>query len=171
MQIPELRPTGLRTHTSSASKSNNQIVNDSEFKIKQPLPGRYTVMLVDDDQDILTTFEAILNSQGISVDTFKDANEALKQFALAKPDHYHLIILDIRMPGPNGLQLYYRLKALNKNIKVLFVSALEASDELISILPGIQIENILKKPVERDFFISTVKGILGGVTEGGIMTD
>lgn len=128
-------------------------------------------MLVDDDQDILTTFEAILNSQGISVDTFKDANVALKQFALANPDHYRLIILDIRMPGLNGLQLYYRLKALNKNIKVLFVSALEASDELISILPGIQIENILKKPVERDFFISTVKGILGGVTEGGIMTD
>ncbi len=135
------------------------------------MPCRYNVMLVDDDQDILTTFEAILNSQGISVDTFKDANEALKHFALAKPDHYHLIILDIRMPGLNGLQLYYRLKALNKNIKVLFVSALEASDELISILPGIQIENILKKPVERDFFISTVKGILGGVTEGGIMTD
>jgi DNA-binding response OmpR family regulator len=126
-------------------------------------------MVVDDDQDILTTFEAILNSQGISVKTFSDANESIKQFALARPDLYDLIILDIRMPRLNGLQLHYRLKALNKNIKVLFVSALEASDELISILPGIQIENILKKPVPRDYFITTVKRILG-VTEGDKMT-
>jgi two-component system, OmpR family, response regulator ChvI len=173
MEIPELKPSGISTLTTtssdSASSFHNQIENRSELKSKNLLPGQYTVMVVDDDQDILTTFEAILNSQGISVKTFRDANEAIKQFALARPDLYDLIILDIRMPGLNGLQLYYRLKALNKNIKVLFVSALEASDELISILPGIQIENILKKPVPRNYFITTVKGILG-VTEGDKMT-
>jgi len=170
MQIPDLRPTGTNFRNSSTSRPDAQEINYSEYENKQTLSGRYTVMLVDDDQDILTTFEAILNSQGISVDTFKDANEALKQFALAAPHHYRLIILDIRMPGLNGLQLYYRLKALNKNIKVIFVSALDASEELVSILPGIQIQNILKKPVDRNYLISTVKGLLGGMAEGGIMT-
>lgn len=172
MHIPELKPS-VSTHTTTSSdsaSSYNRIENQSELKNKDFLPDRYSVMVVDDDQDILTTFEAILNSQDIRVNTFKDANEALKQFALSRPGLYDLVILDIRMPGLNGLQLYYRLKALNKNIKVLFVSALEASDELISILPGIQVENILKKPVQRDYFITAVKGILGGVAEGGIMT-
>ena len=173
MHIPELKPSASEHTTTSSyptSIYHNQMENQSELKNRDPLPNRYTVMVVDDDQDILTTFETILNSQGINVKTFKDANEALKQFAMDRPDHYDLIILDIRMPGLNGLQLYYRLKALNKNIKVLFVSALEASDELISILPGIQTENILRKPVQRDYFITAVKGILGGVAEGGIMT-
>ena len=170
MQIPELRPTGTSTRNSSNSTSHGQDIKYSEFKNNQTLSNRYSVMLVDDDQDILTTFEAILCSQGINVNTFKDANEALRHFALATPNPYHLIILDIRMPGLNGLQLYYRLKALNKNIKVLFVSALDASEELVSILPGVQLQNILRKPVERDSLISAVKGLLGGVTEGGIMT-
>ena len=75
------------------------------------------------------------------------------------------------MPGLNGLQLYYRLKAMNKDIKILFVTALEASEELVSILPGVQLDNILKKPVERDYFISTVKGILSNVKEDRIVTD
>jgi len=52
------------------------------------------------------------------------------------------------MPGLNGLQLYYRLKAINRNIRILFVSALDAVPELISIFPGVKAANdIIKKPV------------------------
>jgi two-component system response regulator ChvI len=51
------------------------------------------------------------------------------------------------MPGLNGLQLYYRLKAINPNVKVLFVSALDAAEEMVSILPGVKIEDIIQKPV------------------------
>ena len=46
-------------------------------------------------------------------DTFTDSQEALKHFAQSDPYHYKLILLDIRMPNPNGIQLYYRLKAIN----------------------------------------------------------
>ncbi len=168
MQIPELRPVGTRIDTGSIYP--NSAVTDSKFKALDPRLGGHRVMLVDDDQDILSTFEALLVSQNIIVDKFKDATEALKHFAQADSDYYHLIILDIRMPGLNGLQLYYRLKAMNKGIKVLFVSALDASEELVSILPGIQLDNFLKKPVDRDYFISAVKDNLGDVTEGGIKT-
>ena len=65
------------------------------------------------------------------------------------------------MPGLNGLQLYYRLKAINRNIKILFVSALDTVPELISILPGIKAANdIIKKPVALEDFISAVKNVL-----------
>ena len=58
----------------------------------------------------------------------------------------------------NGLQLYYRLKAINRNIKILFVSALE---ELVSILPDVKATNdIIKKPVALDDFIMAVKTAL-----------
>ena len=153
MQIPELRPAGTN------SIYSNPAVTDSRTKPVGQRIGGHRVMLVDDDQDILSTFEALLVSQNIIVDKFKDATAALKHFAQVDSDYYHLIILDIRMPGLNGLQLYFRLKAINKSIKVLFVSALDTSEELVSILPGIQLDQILKKPVDRDYFISAHKGL------------
>ena len=51
------------------------------------------------------------------------------------PYYYDLVITDIRMPGLNGIQLYSKLKVMNPEIKVLFLSALDAVDELLSIFP------------------------------------
>jgi hypothetical protein len=56
---------------------------------------------------------------------------------------------------------YYRLKAINRNIKILFVSALDAVPELIGILPGVNsAHDIIKKPVALDDFIDVVKTVL-----------
>jgi DNA-binding NarL/FixJ family response regulator len=46
--------------------------------------------------------------------------------------------MDIRMPGINDVQLYQILKIMDSSIKVLFVLALDAADELMSIFPGIK---------------------------------
>jgi DNA-binding response OmpR family regulator len=74
--------------------------------------------------------------------------------------YYDLVVMDIRMPGLNGLQLYYRLKAMNKAIKVLFVSALDAIEELVSVLPSVSYNNILRKPVEKEYFINKIRSVL-----------
>jgi DNA-binding response OmpR family regulator len=87
--------------------------------------------------------------------------EALRHFAKVNPSHYKLAVLDIRMPGLNGLQLYYRLKSINRNIKILFVSALDAVPELMSILPDAKTtDDIIRKPVALDDFINAVKTAL-----------
>jgi len=53
------------------------------------------------------------------------------------------------------------LKAINRNIKILFVSALDAVPELVSILPDVKSTNdIIKKPVALDDFIMAVKNVL-----------
>ena len=116
------------------------------------------IFLVDDEEDILYTFKKGLSSEGYNVEAFSDSMEALKHFAKVNPSHYKLAILDIRMPGLNGLQLYYRLKTINRNIKILFVSALDAVPELMSILPDAKItDSIIRKPVALDDFINAVK--------------
>ena len=120
------------------------------------------VLLVDDDKDILFTFHSVLKSLGIQVDPYQDPLEALKHFN--DHDPYDLVILDIRMPGISGLELYYKLREINRDFKVLFVSALETPDELVNVLPGIRRDNILKKPLEIDQFISAVKRKLPTVT-------
>ena len=61
------------------------------------------------------------------------------------------------MPWLNGLQLYYRIKAINHNVKIIFVTALYAADELVSILPDVTLDFIIKKPADRDLVTNTVK--------------
>jgi DNA-binding response OmpR family regulator len=80
---------------------------------------------------------------------------------LIRKSNLHLFCL-LSYPGYyNGLQLYYRLKAVNRNIKILFVTALDAVPELTSILPHVNTTNdIIRKPVALADFISAVKTVL-----------
>ena len=56
------------------------------------------------------------------------------------------------MPDMNGLQLYNSLKAINKNVRVIFVTALDVAQELVSILPGLNEKDVIRKPVCRANF-------------------
>ncbi|PWU81051.1 MAG: hypothetical protein DLM72_08920 [Candidatus Nitrosopolaris wilkensis] len=74
---------------------------------------------------------------------FSDSREALVRFSQASHSHFDLVILDLRMPGINGLELYSRLKSINRDVKILFVSALDAGLEPLSILPELRQDDIL----------------------------
>jgi two-component system, OmpR family, response regulator ChvI len=136
-------------------KSNSkgaQIKNFSHFK---------NILLVDDDLDILWTYKALLECEGYKVSTFNNSEQALKNFSQSEPSYYDLVLLDIRMPHINGLQLFYRMKSINKDIRIIFVSALDAAEELISILPGIKFDkHIIKKPIGRELFVEKINAIM-----------
>ena len=67
--------------------------------------------------------------------------------------NYSLVITDIRMPGLSGIQLYQILKALSANVKILFISALDAAQDLVSALPSVTSGGYHTKPVEAASFI------------------
>ena len=52
------------------------------------------------------------------------------------------------------------MKALSPKIKIMFCSALEIAEELTSVLPDIEHNNIIKKPVEREYFINKINSAL-----------
>jgi two-component system, OmpR family, response regulator ChvI len=64
----------------------------------------------------------------------------------------------------NGLQLFYRIKAISPNIKIIFLSALDIAKELTSILPGVKYDDIIKKPVTREYFVSKINSVLNNST-------
>src|SRR6187200_3491549 len=142
--------------------------NRYEQQQQQQLPQQQqqkdccNILLVDDEPDILLTYKTFLLAahEGYNVDAFTDSQKALQQFAQVNPSYYDLVVMDVRMPGLNGLQLYYRIKAMNPDIKVLFVSALDVAKEMVSILPGVKIEDVIQKPVNQENFSNKVKATL-----------
>ena len=93
------------------------------------------------------------------VDTFNDAESALFAF---RHGHYDLAILDVRMPGTNGFQLYRKLREINKELKVCFLTA---SD--LTYLQDTDSDNIndltdcfVYKPVNTTDLINRLKIIL-----------
>jgi CheY-like chemotaxis protein/class 3 adenylate cyclase len=122
--------------------------------------SRPTIMLVDDEPDILAIFKTYLTSEGYKVEAFSDSYMALQSFARSEPRHYDLLVLDIRMPTINGLQLYQRLKAVDPYVNVIFMSALEATDELVSILDGVKTADVIRKPIDRKHFIQKVRATI-----------
>lgn len=115
-----------------------------------------TIMIVDDEPDVLLTYESFLTYAGFKVRTFADSYHALRAFA-SDPNLYNLIILDIRMENLNGLQLYQSLKAMNPSSKIIFVSALDAAKELTSIFSDIGPDEVIRKPIEKEAFIKAVR--------------
>lgn len=122
------------------------------------------IMLVDDEPDVLCSFQISLFEEGYNVIPFSKSKEAVKHLIdLNNPtSYYDLAIIDIRMPELNGIQLYHMLKIINKNLKVLFISALDAADEILSMFPEINSRNIIRKPVSQSHFVNKVKDILTG---------
>jgi two-component system, OmpR family, response regulator ChvI len=142
----------------------SQRLQQSQQKQQPQQKQKYSanIMVVDDEPDTLFTYESFLSDEGYNVESFTDSLEALKHFVqLPDPSsHYKLALLDIRMPRLNGLQLFYQMKKLSPKIKIMFCSALEIAEELTSVLPEIEHNHIIKKPVERDYFITKIKSAL-----------
>lgn len=116
----------------------------------------FNILIIDDDKDILFTFTSIIRSQGYSAKSFSNPYEALNNFSNSNPYTFDLILMDIRMPGINGIKLYSKFKAINPEIKIIFISALDAISEILSFFPEITDSNVLRKPIEAEQLLNKI---------------
>jgi CheY-like chemotaxis protein/class 3 adenylate cyclase len=150
------------------AKQQSQSLDESQHEQQRQEQQKYSanIMIVDDEPDTVFTYKSLLSAEGYNVQAFTDPQEALKHFVqLPDPSsYYHLVLLDIRMPRLNGLQLFYRIKAISPNTKIMFISALDIAEELTSILPDIKYDDIIKKPLKREYFVSKINSVLDTTT-------
>jgi CheY-like chemotaxis protein/class 3 adenylate cyclase len=118
------------------------------------------IILVDDEKDVLFTYKTFLENHDYDVTAFTDPSLAMNYIRNILNFKDLLVILDIRMKNLNGFQLHQQIKSIDPTIKVLFITALDILDEFSTIIPGISKEYIMKKPVDRKIFTSTIKKIL-----------
>ncbi len=126
------------------------MVSENDLKYDRLLTSvqakKYRVMIVDDEQDITTIFKMGLENYQFIVTTFNDPVEAFSEF---RPGLYDLLILDIRMPGMNGFQLYRKIRDVDNKVKVCFLTAFDESrGELRTSFPFLEeVKCYLKKPI------------------------
>ena len=121
------------------------------------------VLIADDEPDILEILKYNLIKEGYQVITAHDGNEAIEKAKQTLPD---LIVLDIMMPGKNGVEVCEILRAQPKmkDTLIMFLTAL--SDEATQI-KGLAMgaDDYISKPISPNVFISKVQSLLRRVTK------
>ncbi|MBA2732559.1 MAG: response regulator, partial [Acidobacteria bacterium] len=88
-----------------------------------------TILVVDDDPEIQDLVSFALRNEGYEVRSAKDAFEGLDIIANEKID---LVLLDVMMPEMDGLEMLSRLRAYNKDLRVIVMTALSAPEAGLS---------------------------------------
>jgi DNA-binding response OmpR family regulator len=102
------------------------------------------ILLVDDESDVLTSVKQGLEIRGFQVDAFSDPRDALKHF---RKNTYEIALLDVRMPGMNGFQLYREILKRDDQVKVRFFTAFEEfRDEFRKAFPELDERRFIRKP-------------------------
>ena len=86
-----------------------------------------TLLIVDDEPDILRIIERSLTQEGFQVKTARNAEVAYQQFSAMSP-RPDLVIADVVMPGLSGPMLAERLRELDPALRVLFISGYDSTN-------------------------------------------
>jgi CheY-like chemotaxis protein len=114
------------------------------------------ILVVDNEKDITITLQVGLEGGDFDVDTFTDPSLALKSF---KPNFYDLVLIDIVMPNIDGFEFYERIKNIDPDIKVCFLTASEMYHEEFRKVEHCALNEdlFLQKPISTDDLIMEVK--------------
>ncbi len=116
------------------------------------LPIVQTVFILDDDVSFCRALERLLSVLGFRVQAFQSAFEFLAQWS---PDHAGCLLLDLRMPDLNGLEVQRRLAGLEPELPIIFVSGQADVPSCVSAMRG-GAADILLKPFQEDELVAAL---------------
>lgn len=120
------------------------------------------ILVVDDDPEILRLLRRGLMYEGYSVDTASDGNSAL---AAARDNPPDLVILDIMMPGMNGVEVTRRVRQAS-SVPILLLTAKTAVQDKVAGLDS-GADDYMVKPFDFNEMVARVRALLRRRTEPG----
>ena len=140
-------------------KYSGSNVSVKEEQQAEPVrPGSETILVVDDENEILKLSEMILKKQGYHVLTADSPGQAI-QIAEEQDKDIHLLLTDIIMPEMNGRVLSEKIRLIYPHIKVLFMSGYTA--DIIATQGEVdEVMNLIQKPFSVKKLIKEVYDIL-----------
>lgn len=114
------------------------------------------ILVVDDDPELQQLIEVALRQEGYEVRQALDAYAGLE---LIERERFHVALLDVMMPGMDGLEMLSRLRGFDKSVRVIVMTALTTPEAAVSALRD-QASDFLTKPFDIPQLISAVKTAL-----------
>ena len=140
------------------TNQKNNIVSVENF----PLPSgeAKTVLLAEDNSEVMDFFVSVLKIGGYNILKAKDGDQAVEMY-LKNKDKIAAVILDIIMPKKSGTQVLRELQEISPEIKFLFLSGYtEEEDNTFLKEHGIKESNFLFKPVTKQTLLSSLDNVL-----------
>ena len=119
-----------------------------------------TVYVVDDDASIRESLSSLLRSAGMQVEVFSSAVDFLSHGNLQV---YACVVLDVRMPGLDGLELQDRLTAMGRDIPIIFITGHGAVPMAVRAMRAGAID-FLNKPFEDTDLLQAIELALSRVS-------
>ena len=128
------------------------------------------LLVVDDDPSVREALALVLDLNGFDVTTAEDGREAIRTLSVAPPD---TVILDVLMPGLDGLEVCRRIRATGDRTPVLMLTARDAIDDRVEGL-DVGADDYLVKPFALRELQARLRALLrrssDGATEGETLT-
>lgn len=116
---------------------------------------KYSILIVEDEKQIVRFLELELKHEGYMIDTAFDGREGLKK---AEENKYDLILLDIMLPGLNGMEVCRRIRQFS-NIPVIMLTA---KDDVTDKVMGLDIgaDDYITKPFAIEELLARIRAAL-----------
>jgi two-component system nitrogen regulation response regulator NtrX len=111
------------------------------------------VLVVDDEKNILESVKMVLNYEKYNVQVAKDGIEGIDIFKKFLPD---IVLLDVKMPGLDGLKVLKSFKSVNPVAEVIMISGHSGIEEAVE-ASRLGAFDFLEKPISRDKLVLTVR--------------
>ena len=116
------------------------------------------ILFVDDEPDITWLSKTVLERNGFEVQAFESPMSVLENF---KPGSYDLLLIDIKMREMDGFELYDKLRKMDNNINVCFLTAAqEYYDRYKERYPWVTKECFIAKPISLKNLVNTINSVL-----------
>lgn len=118
------------------------------------------ILLVDDDQNVAYILSMMLKLNDFEVYPYTNPEAALYAFQRGRFD---LLLLDVRMPMMSGFELYRKIRSIDENVKVCFITnyVREYLQEFHNLFPELADKNFCTKPTAAADLLKIVESALG----------
>jgi FixJ family two-component response regulator len=113
------------------------------------------IAIVDDDESVCRAISRLLRSLGMNTDTFTSGHEFIEHIEAMRSVHTDCVVLDVQMPGMNGLEVQELLARREKPLPVVFITAHDEADVRERALRAGAVA-FLRKPFSEEMFLNAL---------------